>query len=77
MIKTTQVFAHVNIYLSKSGDGAPPDSFVYYLTGQENYKTKNQNTKKKQNRVSQRAEENKQNLHYIFLKNTYLATSWS
>jgi len=71
MTETTQAFTHEYICLGKSSRGTPPISFVYYQVGQKNYKTKNQNTKKKQNRVNQRTKKTKQTLHLISLKNAY------
>jgi len=69
MLEAAQSFTHENICLSKSSHGTPSVSFVYDQVGQKNYKAKNQNTKKKQNRVKQRAEKNQQTLHLC--KNTY------
>jgi len=71
MLKTTKVLTHEYICLGKSGRGTPPGSFVNYQVGQKNYKTKDQNTKKKQNRVNQRTKKTKQTLHLISLKNAY------
>tara|TARA_B100001167_G_C16596850_1_gene224006 strand:+ start:17 stop:232 length:216 start_codon:yes stop_codon:yes gene_type:complete len=71
MAQATQALAQEYICPSKSGSGTPPVSFVYYRVGQKNYKTKNQNTKKKQNRVNQRTKKTKQTLHLISLKNAY------
>ncbi len=68
MIKATQALAHINICSCKSAYSIPPDFLGDYQAGQKNNKAEDQNTKKKQSRVKQRAEKTQKSLHFIRLK---------